>query len=22
MKIDPYCQWRNCRPLNILFSGL
>jgi len=20
MKTDPYCQWRNCSPLNVLFS--
>jgi len=22
MKIDPHCQQRNCRPLNVLFSGV
>jgi len=22
MKIDPYCQRRNCSPLNALFSGV
>ena len=22
MKIDPYCQRRNCSPLNVLFSNV
>jgi len=22
MEIDPYCQWRNCSPLNALFSDV
>jgi len=22
MKIDPYCQQRNCSPLNVLFSDV
>jgi len=22
MQIDPYCQQRNCSPLNVLFSGV
>jgi len=22
MKIDPYCQRRNCSPLNVLFSDI
>jgi len=22
MKTDPYCQWRNCSPLNVLFSDV
>jgi len=22
MKIDPYCQQRNCSPLDVLFSGV
>ena len=22
MKTDPYCQWRNCSPLNVLYSNV